>query len=404
MAWPKGVPRKPKESAVSQSQSGEPSSINSPEISHTEDKGPGQEPPPQFLENAPKSRAFNDRTNLEDNYAKFIGLETQGEQTMETADDKTETPPPAEADTGEVPKTSETIEVKADEPVVAIAPTPAQTTTTTPEPPLPGHKYKTIEEAEAGAKEAERKMHEATQERARIETEKKSLEAFNRQMMEVLSAFKASIPGQSPQQVQPKPEEMELTAEQKTELIINNPNEFERIVLEKAKRAIFGELANKQKADQESIQAASKQRAVELFVRVGDQHFNTAHPNMKIFEPFVKEEAEDYLRDNPEEARELIAQKGPQGLIDKAVERTNTRIEQIRASLQAGTTPPPMAQTVTPGVTTEVRTPIPASPVVRPMGIIPSPTPQEPHVPSGAEIVKDYADEKNAWRAKRGLA
>jgi uncharacterized protein YkwD len=133
---------------------------------------------------------------------------------------------------------------------------------------------------------------------------------------------------------------------------------------------------------------------------MGEQHFENAHKDMKIYEPYVKEESEKILK-SPE-ARELISQKGPQGLIDKAVENTKIRIEQIRASLLAGTTPP---QTNAPVNSGEVRTPIAAAPVVTPHGVLPAPPkPSAPEPPTLEQRAKDYVSERNAWRAQRGLS
>jgi len=407
MAWPKGVPRKrqniDKESAVNPFEPQEPAMQAQPQgdTAPPQSDAITQKPdaPPNFVENKPVFRPFHDRDSLEEKYAKHLGLDTLGEQKMETAEDKQETPP-AEADTGVVKtETSETIEVKKDEPVTATE----STTVTQPEAtPVTApieekvFKHKTIEEAEKAAKEAERKMHEATQERARIEAEKKSLETLNKQMLEVLQTIKTSqVP---PAETQPK-DELELTPEQKTELIINDPDKYERLVIEKAKREIRGEFETKQKADQEAIAKASQQRGLELFLRMGDQHFVTTYPEMQIFGPYVKEAAEKILRSPG--AKELISQKGPQGLIDQAVEDTKIRIEQIKTDLTAGATPPP--QNAAPANTGEVRTPIPASPVVKPSGVIPAPVAPAVVIPTQEQITKDYAAEKNAWRQQRGL-
>jgi len=191
----------------------------------------------------------------------------------------------------------------------------------------------------------------------------------------------------------------ELTPEEKTELINYNPNEFERLLTEKVKREILGEIEKRQKTDQEQLEAASRQRGIELYVRMGEQHFNTKYPEMKIYEPFVKEESEKLI--TSPSARELISQ-GPQAVIDKAVENTKIRIEQIRMALSSNSTTQP--QPAISANTGEIRTPIPASPVVKPTGVIPAPTASEVKIPTQEEINKDYVEERNAWRAQRGLS
>jgi hypothetical protein len=410
MAWPKGVPRKQnvdKEAAINPFHPKKgvvvtPEAMSSGEAVHPDTGETFKQPeaPPHYLERQTQQKPFHDRNELEDNYAKYLGLESSGDQKVEDAADRQEPTPPTEADTGVQQKSSETITVKQDEPVTAVPestpiqqPEPTPPTTPTESVPL---KYKTHAEAEKAAKEAERKMHEATQERARIEAEKKSLEAFNKQMLEVLQAIKTS----PSQPTVPKPEEIELTPEQKTELIINNPDEFERILTEKAERRILAKIEERQRADNEAIQLASRQRGLELFVRMGEQHFENNYQDMKIYEPFVKEEAEKILK-SPD-ARELISRLGPQGLIDTAVTNTKSRIEQIRQSLAATGTIPPATPAV-PAQSTEVRTPLPASPVVRPSGVVPAPPVAERVIPTAEQQLKDYVAERNAWREQRGL-
>jgi hypothetical protein len=406
MAWPKGVPRGKKninpESAVNPFRQMETMSHVAQPPQET--SGQADQPAsPHLLENKTEFRPFNDSTTVMDDYMRHMGIDPD----KEVAGPGNELQPPTQepqdtaVKTEAQPDTQTTIEVKKDEPVIAQEPqepsTPIkQPTTVIAEPSTPSEKYKSKEEAERGAREAERKMHEATQELARTRAEKAQLESFNKQMIDVMNALKS---GQPVVPKETKPEVPQYTPEQMTELMVNDPDKFASIIEERAEQKILRRMEERQKADNARIQQESRQRAETLFLKMGDQHLQTKYPEMKDYGPFIQVEFLKVLQ-SPE-GQELVGQRGPQGIVDKAVENTKILIEQIVARKNAESKP----QESVANAGGEVRTPIPAAPVVTPHGVLPAPPkPAAPVAPTAQQRAEDYVAERNAWRAQRGLS
>lgn len=390
MGWPKGMPRGTRvvkninpESAVDHSKPMEPV---------VDESGNATNPAsPHLMENKPVQRAFNDRSKLEEKIDEFYGLdEIKKEAGQPSGDDSN---PAHEGDKPPDTATSTEVEVNLNQEPKKEEPPSTPEAIKDPTPPPTGEKFKTKEDAEKAAKEAERKMHEATQEAARVKREKDQLESFNSQMIQILTAIQS---GAVKKEEAPKePEKPKLTKEEKVSLMLEDPDAYEQLVIKEAEERVLKTLTDRGKQERIRLDTETRSRVQELFIKTGNQHFEDNYQDMKVYEPYVSEEATKILQ-SPE-GRELIATKGPVGLVDKAVENTKVRIEQIAKMLrekEAGLNPP-----ASPG---ETRTALPASPVVTPKGMMKS-TPIETPPPTMEQVNKESINERRAWQQARGL-
>lgn len=219
----------------------------------------------------PKIFNIGARNDIEDAYDKFVGLAPSGLDEPPVAESITQTPqepieeqpPPLQADTGQ-------IDTSGQEPSTPPTDTP---------PPL---KYKTHEEAERAYKEAEKKMHEATQEAARY---RKAVEDRDR----ILELVKQQPPPPPPSQTQTT-----FTKEQVEAKFYEDPVGF-----------VLGLVQNtSQKVRQETLSEFEQRLGMNLkeveqrtIATESQRYFDDTHKDIKEFEPFVDQEIRTLMAD-----------------------------------------------------------------------------------------------------------
>jgi len=355
----------------------------------------GEHPnPDQLVENRPEERPFNDRSEVEANYVKYMeeaAKEPQDwlqkaelpEQQVEEAE------PQGEEQTIQVQQSaqSEEGEVKAGERTESQPQppqTPAQEGQREPLVPeaKPSVRFKDLQEAEAEVtkteeryKNAEKKMHEATQEAAELK----------RQMKYLIDTLQS---GQKQGETPPS-----TVQEKKKSVLEMGDDELSTAILEKP-REILAQL--RQEAKEEAVKEAlsvveertkesvTKQTAITFKDRIeaSDKYFEEKYPDMKRHEKLIGILATHSLA--TPEGRKVIM-RNPHEYVDNIVRAARDLLQTDQSQAQGGNgqTPPPQpppaqpepqAQQVVQG---ERREKLVAAPVVKPTPGFTPPKPEE---------------------------
>jgi hypothetical protein len=281
--------------------------------------------PPEVSSEDSKPHNLDQMNRMEERYAQFL------EGTMDTpvTTEPIETSEPQQATVAPEMDTAQVPEQRVDtQPIEQTA------------PPSFELKYKTHEDAERAYKEAEKRMHEATQQAAQY---RKMVDEQNARMMDLLQQRQAPPPQQT---VQVDPQEVEAQFyRDPLNFITGLVNYAVTQTKSDTLKELEGRLSNAAKANQ--IKRAEQE---------SQGYFLSAHKDIAILEPFVKDQLEQMTK-NKDYVQEVVNRHGnvigaSKEMIDKAAEVVKSRIPDLKKFFGGD-----------PGVTRER---LPASPVVSP--------------------------------------
>jgi hypothetical protein len=314
--------------------------------------------PEEIPDDIAQPQIFNigQRNDIEDAYEKFVGLAPETREDLISEEpiqlDSTPEPPPSTTDTGQ-------IDTSGEAPVTPPSDTPAAL------------KYKTHEEAERAYKEAERKMHEATQEAARY---RKALEDRER----ILEMVKTQPPPQPP----PQPSTPPFSREQIEAKFYEDPVGF-----------VLGLVQNtSQKVRQETLSEFEQKLGMNLkeveqrtVAADSQRYFDETYKDIKELEPFVDQEIRMVMTDR--------------AFVESVSNQYRTIPERMRAVIDHAVgkvKERPIVKTLLEGKPQQTRERMPASPVTTPSSGSPVIAPKAPET----ETPEQYMESRRKMQDK----